>query len=105
MLHPAHYVLRHARYDDADAIRRLAALDSQREPAAPVLLGEIDGRPAAALSLADGRVVADPFERTGPLLSYLRVRARSIHAAEAEPSLRRRIVAMVPAHLRGPAAA
>ena len=105
MIHPAHYVLRHATYDDTDAIRRLAALDSQREPAAPVLIGEIDGRPAAALSLSDGRAVADPFQRTALLVSYLRVRAAALKAADAEPSLRRRMLVALPPSLRRSAAA
>ncbi|HEX8205864.1 MAG TPA: hypothetical protein VF587_07390 [Solirubrobacteraceae bacterium] len=105
MLHPAHYVLRHATYDDGDAIRRLAALDSSRAPQPPVLIGEIDGRPAAALSLSDGHAVSDPFRPTAQLLSYLRVRSNALRAVDAEPSLRRRILAVVPSRLRNPAAA
>jgi hypothetical protein len=44
--------LRFAFPDDAAAVARLAALDSSRPPAQPVLIAEIDGEPAAALSLS-----------------------------------------------------
>ncbi|MBV9464847.1 MAG: hypothetical protein JO169_01910, partial [Solirubrobacterales bacterium] len=44
-------------------------------PAQPALVAEIDGELCAALSLADGRVVADPFRPSGALLELLRMRA------------------------------
>ena len=58
------YVIRQATVDDERALRGLAELDSQRPLDGPVLIGEIDGRAAAAISLADGRAVADPFQFT-----------------------------------------
>ena len=72
------YVIRRATRDDAAALRRLAALDSQRPLAGTVLVGEIGGAPVAALSLTSGRAVADPFRRTATMLEHLRV-----HAAQA----------------------
>jgi hypothetical protein len=74
---------------------RLAELDSQRPLTGPALVGEIDGKPAAAISLDDGRVVADPFQHTARLVSLLRMRARAIQSAEREPSVRRRLRAGV----------
>lgn len=71
--------------------RKLAYLDSQRPLTGPALLGEIDGRPAAAISLEDGRVVADPFQHTAHLVAQLRMRARGVTAAESTPSLRTRL--------------
>ena len=100
MLHPAHYVIRPATIDDADAISRLAALDSARAPEAPLIIGELGGAPAAALSLADGRSVSNPFERTSQLMSYMRIRARALKAVDTEPSLRRRMLLAVPTRLR-----
>ena len=41
--------------------QRFAALDSSEPLHGDVLLGRVDGELRAALSLADGRVVADPF--------------------------------------------
>ena len=104
MLHPAHYVIRPATPDDSAVLDRLAQLDSQRMPDGAVLIGEIDGHPAAAVSLRDGRVVADPFRRTAQLGTYLRVRAAALNAHEAEPSLARRMLAAIPRRLRARAA-
>src|SRR4051794_17347155 len=74
---------------------RLAELDSQRPLTGPALVGEIDGKPAAAISLDDGRVVADPFQQTARLVSLLRMRARALHAADREPSVSERLRAAV----------
>jgi hypothetical protein len=60
---------------DRGALTRLAALDSAAELREPVLLAAVDGRPVAAMSLADGRVVADPFSRSAEAVELLRVRA------------------------------
>src|SRR3954470_13364705 len=70
--HLAGVTLRTARPEDADAVRRLAALDSRSRPSGPLLLAEEDGALRAALSLASGAVVADPFARTEHLVALLR---------------------------------
>jgi hypothetical protein len=62
--------------EDAVTLRSLAELDSARMPAGPVLLAEVDGETRAALSLDDGRIVADPFHSTADLAALLRARAR-----------------------------
>lgn len=64
--------------DDAQALARLAALDSAPLPAPPVLLAEVDGEPRAALSIADGSAVADPFHPTVALLELLAARSRQL---------------------------
>jgi hypothetical protein len=94
------HVIRLATNDDVPALRKLAELDSQRVFCGPALIGEIDGVPAAAVSLIDGRVIADPFRRTAPLVSYLRVRAQALKAYESTPSLRDRLRAALPASYR-----
>jgi hypothetical protein len=66
--------------DDAEAIARLAALDSASAPAQPVLLAEVDGELRAALSLSDGAVVADPFYATLALVELLRARSRQLES-------------------------
>jgi hypothetical protein len=91
------HVIRLATDEDAAVLGRLAQLDSQRPLRGRALIGEIDGTPAAAVSLADGRVIADPFRNTVPLVSYLRVRAQALQTYEATPSLRDRIRSALPA--------
>ena len=79
---------------------RLAALDESRPIPAPALIGHGRGVPAAALSLVDDRVVADPFVYTDPLRVVLRARASGIHAAAREPSLSERMLARLGARFR-----
>jgi hypothetical protein len=85
------YLIRGARVNDAEALERLAALDSQRPLRGRILVGEIDGRLAAALSLDEGRLIADPFVATDSLAAHLRIRARGVRAAEQHPDVRDRI--------------
>jgi hypothetical protein len=54
---------------------RLAALDGRPAPAGEALLAFVDGELRAALSLAGGDAVADPFHRTAELVDLLRYRA------------------------------
>jgi hypothetical protein len=70
-------VVRPAVPADHDDLTRLAELDGASPLAGDVVLAERDGRPLAALALADGRVVADPFEPTAADVALLRTRARS----------------------------
>ena len=55
------YTVRIATDDDAEALRRLAVLDSKAPLEGAVVVGEIAGRAAAAVSLTDDRAIADPF--------------------------------------------
>jgi hypothetical protein len=54
-----------------------------------VLVAEVDGQALAAISLADGAVIADPFHLTGDLVALLRVRAAQL---QAQPQLRARML-------------
>ena len=85
------HVIRPSTARDTAILSRLAALDSQRPIAGPALVGEQDGIAVAAISLRDGRVVADPFVPTAQLVSILRMRASALTAHERTPSLRTRI--------------
>jgi hypothetical protein len=80
--------LRFAFPDDEYAIARLAQLDSSEPPAMPVLLGEVGGQLRAALSIADGAVVADPFHPSTALVDLLRARARQLTGSAPARSLR-----------------
>jgi hypothetical protein len=94
------YTIRIATDDDAEALRRLAALDSKAPLAGTVVVGAIAGRPAAAVSLTDDRAIADPFIPTAHLLATLRVRAHALEAVEVTPSLRERLIAGLPIRYR-----
>jgi hypothetical protein len=74
-LHNRPVSIRPARAGDSAGIRRLAALDSAPVPRGPLLLAEVDGCLLAAMSLPDGRAIADPFARTVTLVDMLRAAA------------------------------
>jgi hypothetical protein len=82
------YTIRIATHDDDAALLRLAEIDS-RDPlrAGPVLVGELGGKPEVALSLTDGRAIANPFLPTAALLAHVRMRAGALGAYEHTPSL------------------
>jgi hypothetical protein len=86
----ASYKTRMAVDEDGPNLRRLAALDSQSPLSGPVLMGEINGVPAAAISLTSGRVVADPFRPTAELVATMRLRAAAL-TGQRRTSLRERI--------------
>ncbi|MEA2190641.1 MAG: hypothetical protein QOI73_762 [Solirubrobacteraceae bacterium] len=91
-MYPSHsIVIRHALDEDVRTLIGLAALDSRRELTGPALIAEVDGVPRAALDLWDGSVAADPFAHTVELVELLRVRERSLAAAEGARSWRSRI--------------
>ena len=94
------YVLRLATEADAPDLTRLAALDSQAPLTGSILIGELHGEPAAALSLTDDRVIADPFKPTAHLLATMRPRAYGMRAVEKMPSLRERLLAGLPTSYR-----
>jgi hypothetical protein len=72
--------LRLAHADERGAVERPAHLAEAPPPAGDVLLALVDGEPVAALSLADGRFVADPFTPTADVVDLLQVRAERLGA-------------------------
>jgi hypothetical protein len=75
--------LRLAAPADAPAVARLAVLDSATAPTGPLLLAEVDGTLRAALALTGGKVIADPFYASAPLVPLLRARALQLPAGGA----------------------
>jgi hypothetical protein len=73
---PDSITIRRAHELDDRALTRLAALDSARALSGDVLVAEQDGALRAAVALADGRIIADPFHPTGELVDLLRLRRR-----------------------------
>jgi hypothetical protein len=87
-MYAAHaYNIRKSTEADGSALRGLAALDSQRALTGDALVAEIDGKPAAAISLADGRVIADPFQHTAVAIQMLHMRHGALRAYSRTPSL------------------
>ena len=81
-LDPSHLwqglTVRLATHADAPALRHLSELEQTSTPAEPLLLGVVMQRPVAALSLRDGRVIADPFTPTADVIELLSLRARQL---------------------------
>lgn len=83
-------LIRRATPGDAPALRRLAELESARPLAGEILIA-LEGRePLAALSRADGRIVADPFRFSADLVELLELRSGQLARAEAEQRARPR---------------
>jgi hypothetical protein len=77
--------------DDRETVTRLAELDSSTLPAEPLLLAEVAGELRAALSLADGTAIYDPFHPSVELHELLHARARQLRGrAKRRRSLRLR---------------
>lgn len=66
----------HSTDADAPSVWRLAALDDRAAPRGPKLLAYEGGELRAAVAIADGRAVADPFHPTAELVDMLRFQAR-----------------------------
>jgi hypothetical protein len=67
---------------DRAELERLAILDERPLPPAPHLVASCDGELTAALSLATGELVADPFRRTAEVQRLLLAHAAG---ARVEP--------------------
>ncbi len=67
-----------AHADDAGALRRLAQLDDAPELVGEILVARIDADVVAALSLDNGRVVANPFVFTSDAVELLRRSATAL---------------------------
>jgi len=75
--------IRQATSADEFTLRRLAALDDRPALRGDVLIAEEGGDARAALSLTNGRVVANPFAPTAELVDMLRVHGRHVTTVAA----------------------
>jgi hypothetical protein len=82
-------LVRRARPSDDHALAALAALDSARPLTGARIVGEVDGQIVAAVSLHDGRAVADPFEPTADVVEILRLHTAGARSDAARARLRR----------------
>jgi hypothetical protein len=88
------YTITTATPDDAFALLQLAALDSAEPLALPALIAQRDDRPVAAIELATGRVVADPFTPSLDARALLELRRGQLERASAGAGrrIRRRLL-------------
>jgi hypothetical protein len=70
--------LRLCRAADDPALERLSALAERPLPFGRLVVALVDGRLVAALPLAGGHALTDPFERTAHLLRLLELRAEQL---------------------------
>lgn len=73
--------VRLARPEDEAAIRRIASLDGKKAPAGRLLVAEADGEVIAALPIAGGDAVADPFQWTSDVVALMEMRAEQLAIA------------------------
>jgi hypothetical protein len=79
----ANISIRSAYPDDYSSLWQLAALDDRALPRAPFLVAEQDREIVAAVSLADGATIADPFKHTAEAAALLELRAQQLGAVAA----------------------
>ena len=86
-------IIRRTTPGDAEALARLAALDSKRPLAGDALVAEVDGELLAAVSLTGDDVIANPFRPTADLVAMLEMRAAQLTEPVApKRSLRARLL-------------
>jgi hypothetical protein len=81
--HSPALTLRYAVPADAEALERLAQLDSRHAPRGVVLVAEVGGELWAAISVDDRHAVADPFRPSGELVALLLQRARQLRRTQS----------------------
>jgi hypothetical protein len=90
------FTVRRADESDDATLAWLGALASQPVPRRPALIGDIDGVPAAAISLIDGHIVRDPFRPDAGLGAHLRLHRSGWRAPDTRETLRRQLRAILP---------
>jgi hypothetical protein len=80
-------VLRRSTAQDAAALARFAQLDGAPRPVGAVLVAELTGEIVAAVPVAGGRAIADPFRPTAELVELLRARTRTPAPSRRLPRL------------------
>jgi len=84
------FTIRFGYPDDDEAVRLLAALDSQPVPAGPLLVAEVAGELWAAVTLAGApQAIADPFRHTAGLVAILHQREERLTRHGRRPIARR----------------
>jgi hypothetical protein len=74
--------IREALPEDYPALRRLAELAGRAMPTGRLVVGQVDGEIQAAVPIAGGPPIADPFRATTELVSLLGLRAAQLRDRE-----------------------
>jgi hypothetical protein len=77
--------IRAARAVDGAALRRIAQRDSRAIPNGELLIAEVNGEAQAAIALATGEVIADPFRPTAELVRMLGLRRSQLRGGLRGP--------------------
>ncbi|NUT56424.1 MAG: hypothetical protein HOQ03_10635 [Thermoleophilia bacterium] len=80
-LEPESITIRPLREGDVAAVELLAELEERPVPPGPLLLADVDGTVEAAIGLAGGETVANPFSESAGAVSLLHLRAAQLRAA------------------------
>jgi hypothetical protein len=81
-------IIRAAGPVDGAALRRIAQRDSRAVPDGELLIAEVDGEAQAAIALASGEVIADPFRHTAELVRMLFLRRSQLRGEVHGPRRR-----------------
>ena len=87
--------LRLCRVSDDPQLDRLAELEGRPTPRGRFVLAVVRGRIVAALPLAGGEPLRDPFARTAHLMKLLEVRAEQLREPRPRRSLIPRYVSLI----------
>lgn len=87
--------LRLCRVTDDPQLERLAELEGRPLPGGRFVLAAVRGRIVAALPLAGGESIRDPFVRTAHLIRLLEFRAEQLRATAPQRSLIPRYVSLI----------
>lgn len=101
-MNPHHITIRTAGDADRRALELLAGRDSAHLGRGAHLVAEAGGMPVAALPIAGGRTVADPFRHSAKAVALLELRRRQLEDRPERVSRRRRLTNFL---LRRPAPA
>jgi hypothetical protein len=88
--HTDAFTIREAGPADTAGVRRLAELDGARAPSGRLLVAEADGELVAAVPLAGGPAIADPFRHTTAIVSLLGLRAAQLRGLARRPTTGRK---------------
>jgi hypothetical protein len=75
--------IRMARFEDREALFRVAQRDSTRLPEGPLMVAAVGGEIRAAAAVETGDTIADPFHSTAELVSMLTVRIAELNGSSA----------------------
>ena len=90
------YTVRSAGAADEPTLAWLAAIAAEPAVRRPALIADVDGMPAGAISLADGRVVADPSSRAAGIAAHLRLHRSGWRPLGGREAVRRQLRAVLP---------